>query len=627
MRLDNEDLTLITDRIRLAEKYTKEKLEDARRIKTMRRLYQGDHYTDSPLKGVHQDRMILNHVLMFVLIKRAGIAFGEPQFRLNPVREEYSEDLDLRRVVLDDVWREIGAYNAVRAAFVDAKVVGTGVCMTGWQWETADTVLSGQPDEDQAPNLVYDNPTVERLRPEWFGMDPDAPYENWRKGWFAGYKWRRPIFAVRKDPRYEGVAHKLKGNTSSDELEDMFTDSQREEGRDKHLRSVTGYTYYFRDQGIVVDWSEELPDEALYVGDEMGIDYPTDMKGRPYFPFAVLTNIPNLETPFGISDIELAELSQHELNLGRSQLAAARRQSVPQYLYDMGLITEEQLEKLQQGVQNAMVGIGSEALSANKNLRDDVLVPVKRENLHPEVFATLDKSPQEIGEMMRATSYARGAASTDVEFATEAALIAEKTEPVAADERLEFERFVGELGEQTYCNLQQFGDRPREVEVDVQRELEAVGPEGELPGTQAKRKVWKTWDKDALAGEYTVMVEPGSMDQPNSIQNEQKWATRIGLALEAKQQQPELNIVPLLETWLESFDFARVAEVLTPPPPPPMPAQMPGMMPGGMPPGGMPPQGMGGPPGPPMGPDLQQPAPTPEEVAAVEAIMRAQGMG
>jgi len=574
MRLDSSDLKLVRQRIKAAEAYSDSKLVKERRIDRMRQWFKGDHYNPSqPLSKINEsDRVVVNYSLINVLVKVAQLSFGIPNFRVIP--KDRSADTTLDRQVLNWTWRSIRAKLATKTALFDCKICGTGLCGTNWRVETFTSIYTGgdKPEEAADNAVVYDGPEVRRIKPEWGLFDPDHP-DDWHKGWYAGEQWQVPLVQMKRSPRYEHIADKLKGETIPDYLGQAKNAGTQEnwyglDERDEKLNRVQGYTIYCRDLGVVVDWSPEVPDEPLWVGDAEF--YPQDPMGRPYYPYALLQNIPLMDSHYGLSDIEVTETQQAEIDIARSLLALVRRQNNGQMMALEGILDETALEQIQSGVENAIIKIkGQPGMKLS-----DIIGMMPRDTVQQEAYTTLEAARSDMSELSRASAYARGAAVPGIKYATEARQIEAGTQGLQSEERATFEDFNGELGEQVHSLLARWTTDMRQVP--------------EQPG-QAPQE----WTGKTLTPGVECIVEPGSMDPPDQAFEEQKWAQRLQLIVPL--MAAGINPRPLIEAYLRAFDFPQVEEVLGNFP------QVPQPMPGAGPPGapgaggaGMPEAGMGG---------------------------------
>lgn len=551
-------MRMVRDRTRVSMAYAEEKYMKGHRADRMLQWFRGDHFNpnSSLSKVLEADRVVVNYSLINVLVKVAQLAFGDPAFRIRARRKAFKDQLKLVQPVLDYVFGETKAMSPIRRALFDCKVTGTGVVGTNWRFETADMVYQGVgADQSQEGVLVYDNPETRRIKPEWWVVDPDS-VDDWRNSWYVGEKWQIPLMQMKRNPRYKHVKNKLKGTVRLDQGDKA--DAQGEVTNDDHLRKVEGYTVYLRDLQCVVDWSEEVMDEPLFVG-EIGTHYPTDWGGRPYFPYAMMQNVPDLKTHYGISDVEITETQQAEIDVARSQLANVRRQNNGQILLADNVMDEDALAQFQQGVQNAIIPI---KLLPGQKLKD-VMDAAPRENIQPEVYASLDKAQMDMSELSRAAAFRRGQTMPGLKYATEAALAAQGVQGLEADERIQFERFVAEVAEQYVNLLHRWAGEMREIET-------AGGA-----GTETE---WLDWTGQQLAGDFEFSVEQASMNPPDNQLEEQKWAARI--ATVAPFVGP--GVIPLIEAYLESFDFEEIERVIPQQPMGPVPGMPGGPMMGDM---------------------------------------------
>ncbi len=558
MRLDSIDVTVIKDRIRISEKYRDEKFIAARRPDKMLQWYRGDHYAEGmPPAGVNKmDQVVVNLSLVNAIVKVATLGYGLPVLNVNPENRASVRTAQGEKRLLQHTWRQIQAVKATRRTLLDSKVVGTGVVGTGWRYLTETREYDDQ--IPQGPGLVQrvkdwlsdkqetrtlrefviaDHPVVRHVLPTNILFDPDSPADDIQRGWWIAEKVTRPLRVMREDPKYKSVAHRLKGSFGGSE----WREGLRDGGNDDHLRTVTYYVIYMRDAGIRVEYTEEIDTagEVIWVGDELGIDYPVDERGRAYFPYALLSNYPDMDSHYAISDVEVTETQQQEIDIGRSMLARQRRTSGTLYGYDKAALDQEDLGAIEQGKPNALI-----PMKLRPGMKpSDLLAALERQDAAPEIYSTLQMSKDDMSELPGITAFQRAQPLETQRLATEIMQVAAGGEARAAYERQSYEMFISEVAQQVARLQHQWGTEPVEMNV----------------GTEEAHD-WQQYTGTELVGDYTYVVEPISMDPPQSELQEQKWQGRIAVLMPMVEM--GLNIAPVVEQYLQSFDFERVQEVI-----------------------------------------------------------------
>lgn len=549
MRLSDSDLQALRLRVKLSEKYVDERYVTERRPKIMWNWALGKHYAEGmPLAGMGEamDRVVVNYSLVNVLVKKAAIAFGSPHIRVEPTSKgpEQRALAGLNEEALNAVWAAIKAQLTCRKAFWDCKVTGTGVVGTNWRFEGPKFVVpeaAKQPGDDflmslpqppmQGP-IIHDSPQVRRLRPERFLPDPDFPDEI-QDGRYVAEMWRRPLVAVKRTVRYSNTAD-LKGDvTLADDYREALGPIADE--AEEHLRLVTGYTVYARDLGARIVVAKEQMDKPLLVTEFDTID----PEGRPFFPYAVLANIEQPDCLYGLSDVEITETQQQELDAARSQLATHRRRSNPMYLVVRGILEAADKAAIRKGDAGSIVEV---KLDLQRKLRE-VFATMPTQQIQSEVFAAIDQALRDFSELSRVAGYERAGAVPGVEYATEAALVSQGAAALKADERADWEAFLGTTAKHVAWWMYLNGTRP------MQTPLPDRGPEE-----------WVEWRGSQLRGAFEFSVEVGSTEPPNSAAVEAMWQGRL-MAL-APYADMGLDLRPVIRKYLDSMDLADVDEIM-----------------------------------------------------------------
>ena len=541
MNFDHEGIRRVRELIAVSEAYQKDRFLEARRPDHMWKWFRGEHYAaELPLAAVdYRDQVTVNYAQRNVLLKMAQIAFGPPAFNVVP-HDSQSElkALDQKRH-LEHVWREIKAYNATRRALLDTRVTGTGLCGVQWLCKTrlrTYTDQSERPEEGekkgQEVNILLDQPHVRRVSPYSALFDPDSP-DDLQAGRWMGEKIIRPLEHLRRLPKYSHIADKLKGDTRYSEKYQtslaFYQDSDQ-------LKAVTFYVLYLWDVGARIEWTDEVPDQLMFAGDRPEIDYPLTPDGVAYFPYVRLRGVPDGESAYGMGDIEIAETQQVEINAARSQLAARRRCDGSIYMADGTVMTQDLLDEIESAPDRAIVLI-QKGLKPGQKL-SDVMVPLQRQQVQPELYATYNEAKMDMAMLTGLSMEERGLGGAE-KFATQTAMIAQTAGDRKALERVEYEEGVAEIATQVAWLEHRWGDKERHIKAE----------EG-----------WTTLRGVELAGNYSFFVEPASMSPPSDAMDEQLWQGRL-MAL-APFGASGINLTPVIERYLQSFDFENTEEVL-----------------------------------------------------------------
>ena len=542
--LDSVDLKKAKDLVEVSKAYLADRFTKARRPAIMRRWFSGDHYGPGmPINWIpKRDRVIVNLSQGNVIAKVSRLAHTNPAIQVKGRDDQSREMAADEQQYLEYKWAEIDGLKAARAALFDCKIMGTGALASGWTARRARDASATQLAQDGGTiRWDVDRPVVRHVWPEALILDPDSP-ENIQKGWWCGERIVIPLSRIKKMPRYAHVADKLIG--VSEIPEDWWsTPSTDGDADDEHLRGVAIDVLYLADSLLRVELCHEISDEPLHVGDEPGVDYPLDDEDKPYFPYVIIKNIPDYNgvrgasTHFGISDIEVTETQQIEINTSRSLKAMHRRMSSPAYLAKRGLLLKDAKAILQEGKPKALVEI---EMQQNEDIRRFVTL-LPQPTISPEVYTTEQDAKQEMGELTRTTPWDRSGKSPNADTATEAAMMQAGSESGGAWEQQDFENFVCEVLEQVGYLLHRWGSQP-----DI---LEQPDQEAPVQMTGV-----------ALKGRYEHIIVPSSMEPPNVQEEEAKWYGRLQGILPFAEQGADPR--PLLKQWLDSFDAPNPEEIL-----------------------------------------------------------------
>jgi len=561
-RLDSVDMAQLRDFIAVSNGYREEKFSKARRPKTMRRWFNGDHYGPGmPLTWVtRKDRVVVGLSQANVIAKVSLLAYGPPAVTVTGLNEASRRLREREKRYLQEVWRVINAQAAVRKALMDCKTVGTGVLGTGWSFAGTDAEGRRVSDVALIDRVVRDQSVVRSLRAENLLLDPDTP-DSLQAGWWCGERIVRSLRQVRRMPQYAHIAERLSGMA---EMPGAYRSAAGQRGEDDHLRGVEIFKMHFNEERLIVEYCAEVQDEPMHVWDtEL---YPLDDQDRPYYPYVVLRNVPDYNgengesTHYGIGDVEITESQQMEIDADRATLAKHRRMTVPNYFVRKGVLTDADRGRLAEGAYNAVYEL---EVPQGADVGREV-VPGLRANVAPETYTSEDRARRDFSELTRISGYDRGTDVPGVKTATQGAFVQAGAQAGKGMERQEFEEAVAEVVAQISYLEHRHGEMERYIELPEEEADEVGGSFGDLPpdlppeARQAKVRVAVTGQ--SLRGRYEHSIEPESMAPPNAEMDEQKWYARVQAFLPFIPM--GLDPKPVLRAYLTSFDCPEADKVL-----------------------------------------------------------------
>lgn len=504
MRLSTGERDAIRRRIQIAVKHA----DDTYRkdVKTACDLYEGRHYEDLKVRR-NYDRIVVNVLKGVVETKVAGIAFTDPDFFIQPVSVRGEENLTRTRDVLKWEWRRQKLMNTMRAALRDRETLGLGIARARWRFVATtgngpmprgtEQIAGGRPailgEEDPSlgagdvayeepvlrARIRHDHPTVERIRPAAFFVNPEAPADL-KEALYCGHTVVRTLAEVKRDKRLKNTG-KLQGSVEPlrDLLPPDLYHAKRPQDTPEDVRRIALHIYYEMERELCAIFTDEQA-EALWVG-------PWDSPSGEY-PYRV-TRCESGDDGF-FPKPPLLELlhPQREINHARSAIARHIRQANGKYQTNATL-TPRNRSEIRSDKELGIVEIEG-------NGRLDVVppIPIPADLWNAEALAKGD-----IGILAALSEYQLFQTPTKRTNTSEVNAIQGAGQPRAQMARADFENFVGELGADVLALLQTYATYTRNLPV--------FNRAGRIAGVEEYRK-------EEIEGEYLVQVYVGSTRAP-----------------------------------------------------------------------------------------------------------------
>lgn len=467
----------------------------------------------------------------------------------------------------------------------DAAIFGNGFLKTAWMREASRSVepdpielqkmLAGRDRLAQELGMPYlsdkdvyeylkainaqtisNHPLTRRISP--FDVWVDMQARSMRDiAWFS-HRYRRPIEEIRNDPGYS-----FKQRRRFEEVDGP----QQYDGRLFGADAVPSGGLAFGD--IIELWDiveEQLyivgfnqmsdPDKVLYAG-----DYPYAVG----LPFTTMSFYQLPDQIYSMSVIELIAPLQQELNDIRDEQTAARRRMRQKFATLEGVLDDEAIEELQSDVEGAVVQLKKEFLDGTGMSVRDAVVPLASMGVNAELYNQSGVVQSDIYNITGVTEYQRGLVST-YRSATEVNTVNDFTSARLA-------RTIRDvhLARLSVARLQiglaaQFMDSEEVVRIVGEQPELMTNPQAFYDG----RNTVFPFNRRDIAGEYDILLEPGSYDPDNK----QTRMDNLAQLYQLLSPTPEFNRPKFITDLMEIMGFADPnAYVL---PTPPNPAFMPG---------------------------------------------------
>ncbi len=444
MRLDSDDLLKLKSRVEEALGETKQQLERQRDSEAMLRMYEGRHWDQAAVEA-DPIRVMVNYSLSNVLIKVGALAYWEPDFLL-----EYRGQRQMNPVIVEslikDAWNKRYLKQEARV-LLDTKIFGLGVGYISWvtkgrQWYVP---TGGRPAKEV--EVISNGPRLRRVKPQNFGLEPDV--WDLEEAAYCCEKVQVPYEEIVGNPHLKNTerlkqTYVLAGQPERGNFDlGPTTPGARREPR------VDLYYYYELRNNLCVIFGDGQASAtglgepiALYSG-EMPLSYPG-------YPFAILENIPSPDSFWGLSDIGVSRNQAEELNETRTYMLNHMRRFNRMLQGPKGLLSPQMKDALRMAVDGTFLeteGPGE-------------IRPVQDASAPREVYLNADWAKEDMQTITGVTAFAQGQPMKGINFATEAALVANKSDARGHLERSELGQFRQDVAERVLWALWEYGEEP-----------------------------------------------------------------------------------------------------------------------------------------------------------------------
>lgn len=492
------------------------------------RAYTGD-YNKTPRKDLdaNKDEMFVNFVYSFVETIAPTIFSGDIRGVADP-KNRQSEGTAKHIEAVTNYWaKELGLRDDFKLCRWDRFFSNT-YFLSEWDYEEREVErdnilfvnpLTGKPvlgEPIKDVEVVRDQPLAKRLDPKDVILDPDSKSrkeDRWR-----GYRMVIPYAEFEKMDLSAKKKKEIKPEAMP--LEATRLGGDTEQGTNQEW--VTLWKIYdlanekiilLRDKG---DDGNEIVDER---------DWPFDFEVEgDRFPITVLEAKQDAESPYGFSEFKAFWAQIQERNKIRTTIQATTRRQRPKYLNAGTANDEDQINKF----VNAKIG---EVVNMNK---PDALILAPIHELPGEVY-NFDKMSGD--DLINTSGFYEYNQDSIADTATEASLLASRSNIRKAETKQEFERFISRVLAKIAALCQQF--------MDVQVAVRIKNPKN------PRELMWLDASREDIQGEFDWTFKPGVMahkDEGLRRQQILKYA-------ELMAGNPHVDQRRLAEKLTEAFEF------------------------------------------------------------------------
>lgn len=490
------------------------------------------------------------------------VYFKVPRIAVTPRRPEFAGHA--RVVEALDNWfiQELAVKIALKKSSYDAYCCGTGCLKLGYDSEYGFVPEKSNAEQDwesvtqhstkDARKIEYNTtiqpgmPWVARIMPE----DVCVPFgygEPQNLPWIASFH-LRPLKDVQEDWKYGSNKKKLKGGYIPKYLQDGLLIRKSDDLFNKAEPYVMLVEIHDASKGKLIVLAEDF--ELLNIDDELQID------GLPY---EFIRFNEDMEFFWGLSDIQLLQPQQIEMNDIKDIIGKQRKYGLIKFLYRKGALTQENLDKLLSddlddlgcGIEFAedIESLATAAITMQPHSLTQELEKDKQMVLS-DARETIGLSRNSTGEYIPMTS----------KTATEAEMVDAGVSVRVDDRRDHMADVLTNIVRKFNQMVFKFWSQEKVIEV--------TGNDG--------AKYWVEYSGEALTGEYNLIIDPEA-GQPISRELKYKMAKELFMEL---RNDPFIDQVALHRQLLRQYDWLdpEASLLLTPPQQGPGgPPGMPGM--------------------------------------------------
>lgn len=494
-------------------------------------MYNGVHWRDlkegDPSSDQVRERITVNITMSTVLNIVPFLMNQTPEFRCKPRRPEKALSAKLQESVLNYEYNQRDMDDQIRAAVLDAAIIGHGIIKVGYNLEI-DTAKKKVDGEIQYESYISkDAPYAKRICPFYFLLDPTASENNLETAAWCGEIFFKSGADVCANQRYDQtVIRKIQlGFYSPDTRSTVFSTAV-----DPSVSS------------LVSDDVTKLPEHDLWVLYEIwskkhrkyfvfasGVPEPLLEKDWPYdyidnFPYHKVDYIPLPDELYGAGIPYSIEDQQFELNRIRTAAFEHRRRFNRKYLALKGKVSQLEANKLVNSPDGTVIFVDMM----------DVIKPLEDAQLSQDNLVAEQMIREDIRQLTGSDQLISGgqlpSRTTSGEVQTRTSLFRMKM-----DDRIKaIDKFVVKIGTQV---LQHIKNNFR-----TERFVEILGQEGLF------------WDLEKLTSEQIreevdVSMETISAPKVDPVVDRQQRVQVFGMAMQ---------LLPFIQAGIVAIDINKL---------------------------------------------------------------------
>jgi len=431
-------------------------------------MYRGKQWSGEYAQG---DEITVNLTYANTQIQRAMLYYQDPYFKVRPMEPQDAPMAVLAEQVLNYKWYQLAGRKIIKKNIVDTTLAGLAwACAIHTQYHI-EGALGGALNKPDGPAIIYSSPLD-----IFTELDLANPGE-------ATFFIRRVFPSVRilkkAFSRYEWQA-----------------DAEGELIKDRRRTTRMSFT---PTRAVLYEITDLVEREIICLAPQLNkilfrVPYPYSYLSNSNFEWLAFDEDP--DGLFPLSESEIVEVQQLELNKIRTQQMKHRKRFNRRYIQSHGAFDEEELTKIEQGEDGTI----AEASDNVTNLQN-CLVPVPDAQISPDVQIYQNDIKTDIREIQGLNEYARSGMVPKTKSASEASMINQGSQIRTRDKSLFLEDHTKGLASKLLKIIQHEFE-----EVDY---LPIVGQEGV--------EQYRAWSREDIQGDFEVEVGIGSMLPPQPV--------------------------------------------------------------------------------------------------------------
>lgn len=335
------------------------------------RLARGQHWAEQMAnsEGLNsgadliEDHVTVSHISIHIENLVAFLTQNDPFFKGRGRRPQDIDSAKAQEAVLNYFWRELQFTSELKKCVRDYATIGHMVART--DWFSRDELLLARPDKSKDPEATTnynsyvrpEHPGFRRVNPFTFLIDRATPTYDLKGARWCGEIIARPIADIISDGRYDkGVRAKIK--SGEEKVRTLEQHLSTYEGGEGFFQGTEDDSSYNDQIGLLVEiWDKRFRTRYVFA---MDVEKPLVEEPWPYgylddFPYEFANFIPIPNEIYGLSHPHIAGQAQLLLDRVLTKMALHARKHNPMYVADKGALDEDEVQKLINNEDGAVV--------------------------------------------------------------------------------------------------------------------------------------------------------------------------------------------------------------------------------------------------------------------------------